>query len=198
MSSTPIVLVEHPAEHALFDGALTCDAVLPARFDAGARTLMQAPSEALLKGLAVAEDVRGDDPDDRKEATPTQQRIEAKLDLALSLLGRLARRHDDALPVTALRWSHRGLRLDTASPAALAVGAAGVVTMQPAAWLSDHIELPARLLAQADGSQRGVHHLWLQFDALGAGLAEAMDRHLFRLHRRQVAEARQSQLADRG
>ncbi|MEJ2790807.1 MULTISPECIES: PilZ domain-containing protein [unclassified Pseudoxanthomonas] len=191
-----IILVEHPAEHALFDGALTCDVVLPARFDAGARVLMQAPSEALLKGLAVAEDVRGEDPDDRKEATPTQQRIEAKLDLVLSLLGRLARSQHETLPATPLRWSHRGLRLDVVSPKELAVGVAGVVTVQPATWLSDHIELPATLLAQAEGSQ-GMQHLWLQFDTLGAGLAEAMDRHLFRLHRRQIAEARQSQHAAR-
>jgi hypothetical protein len=191
-----IILVEHPAEHALFDGALTCEVVLPARFDAGARVLMQAPSEALLKGLAVAEDVRGEDPDDRKEATPTQQRIEAKLDLVLSLLGRLARSQHETLPATPLRWSHRGLRLDVVSSQDLVVGVAGVVTMQPATWLSDHIELPATLLAQAEGSQN-VQHLWLQFDALGAGLAEAMDRHLFRLHRRQIAEARQSQHAAR-
>ncbi len=194
--AAPIIVVEHPAEHALFDGALTCDVVLPARFDPGSRPLMQASSEALLKGLAVAEDVRGDDPEDRREATPTQQRIEAKLDLVLSLLGRLARRHDDALSVTALRWSHRGMRLDITAPHSIVAGATGVVTVQPAAWLSDHIELPATVLAQVEGSQ-GAHHLWLQFDTLGAGLAEAMDRHLFRLHRRQVAEARQSQHAGR-
>ena len=40
--ATPIVLVEHPAEHVLFDGALTCDVVLPARFDTGARVVMHA------------------------------------------------------------------------------------------------------------------------------------------------------------
>jgi hypothetical protein len=191
----PVVLVEHPAEHALFDGALTCDIVLPARFSLGARPVMQAPAEALLQGLAVAEDVRGEDPDDRKEATPSQQRIEAKLDLVLSLLGRLARRHDEMLPVTTLRWSHRGLRLDITTPIDAAVGGEGVVTLQPATWLSDHIELPARVLAQVEGTH--VHHLWLQFEGLNGGLAEAMDRHLFRLHRRQVAEARQAQLAPR-
>jgi len=193
--AAPVVLVEHPAEHTLFDGALTCDVVLPARFALGARPVMQAPAEALLQGLAVAEDVRGDDPEDRKEATPSQQRIEAKLDLVLSLLGRLARRHDDMLPVTALRWSHRGLRLDMASPLDAGTGADGVVTLQPASWLSDHIELPARVLAQVEGTH--AHHLWLQFEGLGAGLAEAMDRHLFRLHRRQIAEARQAQLTPR-
>jgi hypothetical protein len=188
--TTSIILVEHPAEHALFDGALTCDAVLPARFDPGRRVVMQAPSEALLKGLAIAEDVRGDDPEERKEATPSQQRIEAKLDLVLSLLGRLARRHEEALPVIALRWSHRGVRLDSTAPLACTAGDPGIVTMQPAAWLSDQIELPSTVMDQVEGSQ-GLHHLWLQFDALNAGLAEAMDRHLFRLHRRQVAEARQ-------
>ena len=187
---TPI-LVEHPAEQALFEGALTCDVVLPARFDAGQRAVMQAPSEALLKGLAIAEDVRGDDPEERKEATPSQQRIEAKLDLVLSLLGRLARRHEEALPITTLRWSHRGLRLDVAAPLADAAGTPGIVTVQPAAWLSDQIELPTTVIDQAQGSQ-GQHHLWLRFDALNAGLAEAIDRHLFRLHRRQVAEARQA------
>jgi len=188
---TSIILIEHPAEHVLFDGALTCDVVLPARFDAGRRAVMQAPSEALLKGLAVAEDVRGDDPEERKEATPSQQRIEAKLDLVLSLLGRLARRHEDTLPVTALRWSHRGVRLDALAPAASSAGTVGIVTLQPATWLSDQIELPATVMDQVEGSQ-GLHHLWLQFDALNAGLAEAMDRHLFRLHRRQIAEARQA------
>jgi hypothetical protein len=187
---TPIILVERPAEHALFEGALTCDAVLPARFDPGRRAVMQASSEALLKGLAVAEDVSGDDPEERKEATPSQQRIEAKLDLVLSLLGRLARRHEDALPVTALRWSHRGLRLDVDTPPPSSAGTPGIVTLQPAAWLSDQIELPATVLDQVQGSQ-GLQHVWLQFDALNAGLAEAMDRHLFRLHRRQIAEARQ-------
>jgi hypothetical protein len=193
---TSIVLVEHPAEHALFDGALTCDVVLPARFDAGQRTLMQAPSEALLKGLAVAEDVRGDDPEERKEATPSQQRIEAKLDLVLSLLGRLARRHEDVLPVTALRWSHRGLRLDAASSSLIAAGTRGIVTLQPATWLSDQIELPAVVIDHVEGTQ-GLHHLWLQFEGLNPGLAEAMDRHLFRLHRRQIAESRQQQHSTR-
>ncbi len=52
--------------------------------------------------------------------------------------------------------------------------------------------MPVVVLAQVEGSQ-GLHHLWLQFDALNPGLAEAMDRHLFRLHRRQIAEARQQQ-----
>ena len=89
------------------------------------------------------------------------------------------------------------MRLDATSAVACTEGAPGIVVVQPAAWLSDQIELPATVLAQVQGSH-GLHHLWLQFETLNAGLAEAMDRHLFRLHRRQIAEARQSQQAGRG
>jgi len=188
---TVAAVPDHPAERALFEGVLTCDTVLPARFEAGDRPLLQAQSQALLQGLAVAEDVRGDDPENRKETTPAQQRIEAKLDLALSLLGRLARQHEGPLPIVRLRWSHRGLRLDLAAAAAVAEDEPGIVTLQPAEWLGDRIELPVRVLAQAQGTG-GAHHLWLSLDSLMPGLAEAMERHLFRLHRKQIAEARQA------
>ncbi|MEL1264269.1 PilZ domain-containing protein [Pseudoxanthomonas putridarboris] len=189
-------LLDHPAETELFGDALTCEAVLPARFAAGERPLLQAQSEALLHGLAIAEDVRGEDHEDRNEATPSLQRLEAKLDLVLALLGRLARRQEDALPIRPLRWSHRGLRLDLAQPAGVAPGTAGVVMLQPVAWLSDHIELPATVLAHVPDA-KGGQHLWLRFGALNPGLAEAMERHLFRQHRRQIAEARQAALASR-
>jgi hypothetical protein len=183
--------LDHAADVALFGDALTCEAVLPVRFVAGERVLLQAQSEALLHGLAIAEDVRGEDAEERNEATPSLQRLEAKLDLVLSLLGRLARRSEDALPVCPLRWSHRGLRIDLPTSPGFTEDTVGVAMLQPVGWLSDHIELPATVLAQAD------RHLWLRFDALSPGLAEAMERHLFRMHRRQIAEARQAALARR-
>ena len=52
--ATPIALVEHPAEHVLFDGALTCDVVLPAHFDTGARVVMQGNSSATAAALVDA------------------------------------------------------------------------------------------------------------------------------------------------
>lgn len=188
-----VPLLQHPAETELFDGTLSCEGWLPVRFVAGDRPLLQQQSEALLHGLAVAEDLRNEDPDDRGELPQSIQRMEAKLDLILGLLGKLARQRDDALPVRPLRWSHLGLRLDLAQPVEAVAGTGGVALLQPVAWLSDHIELPVRILAQIAGSD-GQHHLWLRFGALNAGLKDALERHLFRQHRRQIAEARQAAL----
>lgn len=185
-----VPVLDHPAETELFGQALTCHAVLPVRFTAGERPLMQQQAEAMLKGLAVAEDSRGEDPDDRGEVPQSMQRLEAKLDLIVSLLGKLVNQQSAPLPVRPLRWSHLGLRIDAEAPLDVRPGGAGVVTLQPVAWLSDTIELPVRVLATL-ASTEGGQHLWLRFGTLTSGLEDALTRHLFRMHRRQVAEARQ-------
>lgn len=190
---TQVPALEHPAEAELFADALTCEAWLPAGWRAGDRQLPPLASETLLRSIAVAEDARSnDDADDRKNELPQAfQRLEAKVDLMLSLIGRLARQRTDALPVRAVRWSHRGLRIDATQPWHTHLSDSGVALIEPANWLSDHIELPARVigeLATADGQ----HHLWLRFAPMSAPLADALERHLFRLHRRQIAEARQA------
>ncbi|MCL6711195.1 PilZ domain-containing protein [Pseudoxanthomonas sp. z9] len=187
---TRVPLLSHPAETELFGDALTCEAWLPAGFRAGEARQPPAAAESLLHALAIAEDARGDDTDDRKgEPSISFQRLEAKVDLLMNLVGKLARQRDDALPLRGLRWSHLGLRLDAAEPFAIGQGEAATALIEPASWLSDYIELPARVLATSTTAD-GQHHLWLRFAPLGAGLADALERHLFRLHRRQIAEAR--------
>lgn len=188
-------VLNHPAETELFGDALTCEAALPVEFlHDGQRSLPPQAAETLLRSLAVAEDARVEDADERGEPSQAMQRLEAKVDLLLNLLGKLARQRDGALPLRALRWSHLGLRIDAAQSFGVHSGDTGLVRVEPAAWLSDHIELPARVLA-ASTTADGVHHLWLRFDPTGPGLADALERHLFRLHRRQIAEARQARQA---
>lgn len=197
--SPALAAIDHPAEQALFSEALTCDATLPAGFVPGERHLLQPQSEALLHGLAIAEDLRGDDTGEDRgggELPPSIQRVEAKLDLMLGLLGKLARERIGALPPRTLRWSHRGIRMelaDASAAAAAGVGTPGVLVLQPAEWLNDQIELPVTVLGQA-ATGPGSHTLWLRFGALTPGLEDALERHLFRLHRRQIAEARQAAL----
>ncbi len=190
MSKT-VPLLQHPAEFELFGAALTCETLLPVRFEIGERPVMQQQSEALLHGLAVAEDSRGEDVEDRSEIPLSMQRLESKLDLIINLLGKLARQGAGGMPVHPLRWSHLGLRLDLPQPSEAKVGDPGVLMLQPVAWLSDHIELPSKIMASSIGDD-GTQHLWLRFGQLSAGLEDALERHLFRLHRRQVADAKQS------
>lgn len=189
MSQVPVL--DHPAEAELFGHALTCEAWLPADFRLGDRRLPPQAGEAVLRAVAVAEDSRNDDPDERTDLPQAFLRLEAKVDLMLNLLGRLARASADALPLRAVRWSHRGVRIDTDIAFGVRLSDHGVVLIEPASWLSDHIELPARVIAQQSSSPH-LHHLWLRFDALPAVLGDALERHLFRMHRRQIAEARQA------
>lgn len=189
--TTPAPTLAHPADQELFGEALTCEAVLPARFRGGAPQQPPSAAEALLRAVAVAEDSRSEDADERGELPQSFQRVEAKVDLLLNLLGKLARQRDDALPLSPLRWSHLGVRLDSAQPFQAGAGDRGAALIEPAPWLSDHVELPGHVHAVST-TPDGRHHLWLRFDPMGPGLADALERHLFRLHRRQIAEARQA------
>lgn len=178
------------AETALFDDTLACDAILPAGFVPGPGTGQPHQAEALLRSLAQVEDLRGEDGAEEKRGELPQlaQRMDAKLDLVLALLGRLVRQSSPALPPVPLRWSARGLRLALPHPPEVEPGIGGVVRLQPSDWLPDSMELAATVVTSA--SIDGQHWLWLRLAALPPGLEDALERQLFRMHRREVAARR--------
>ncbi|MFC6842167.1 PilZ domain-containing protein [Xanthomonas theicola] len=191
MSGASDGAVHHPAEAELFHDTLSCELALPADFTLGNGSGRFGAGEALLRGLTQIEDLRSEDGTEERGELPLQlQRMDAKLDLMLVLLGRLTRQHEDALPLRPLRWSHRGLRLELGSRSGAAPGAAGLLRLQPSDWLPDHLELPVKVLAEAVAGSG--FYLWLRFETLPPGLEEALERHLFRLHRRQIADSRRA------
>lgn len=191
MTQLPTTSLHHPAESELFDETLSCELALPAEFQAGSAAGRTSSAEGLLRSLALVEDSRVDEHDDRNESSLLLQRLEAKVDLAMVLLGRLVRQQGQELTLRPVRWSRRGIRLQLGPRSGASPGQAGLVRLQPSDWLPDHIDLPVEVIAEAaDGG--GGHYLWLRFQRLGDGLEMAMERHLFRLHRRQVAEARRA------
>ena len=103
-------------------------------------------------------------------------------------LGRLVERDEPRMPLIPVRWSYRGMRLDLPSATDVAPDTVGMLSLRPAPWLAVGIALPTRVLASADAG--GRHCLWLAFDSMPDALSDAMERHLFRLHRRQVAAQR--------
>lgn len=182
--------IHHPAESELFDETLSCEVALPAEFRIGSAVIRPGTAETLLRSVALVEDARGDDGhDDRSDATLQVQRLEAKLDLVMVLLGRLVRQTTQDLPLRPLRWSRRGIRLEQGTRSGAAPGSMGVIRLQPCDWLPDHIDLPVVIVAEAANGS-GAHYLWLRFEGLSDALEMALERHLFRLHRRQIAEAR--------
>lgn len=175
------------AEERLFADALSCELDLPLAIDASDGRGRQAQAASLLASLAQLEDLRKDDAEEHGDLPLLAQRMDAKLDLVLALLGRLVTR-EEAMPVRHLRWSRHGLRVDLDPAPAFAVGAGVVLRLQPTEWLPDHLELPARVLDLA--GRPGGARVWLGFSDLRPDLSEAIDRHLFRLHRRQIAGQR--------
>jgi hypothetical protein len=182
--------IHHPAESELFDETLSCELALPAEFRIGSAVIRPGTAETLLRSVALVEDARSDDGhDERSDATLQVQRLEAKLDLVMVLLGRLVRQSAQDLPLRPLRWSRRGIRIEQGMRTGAAAGSQGVIRLQPSDWLPDHIDLPVVIVAEA-ANGAGAHYLWLRFEGLSDALEMALERHLFRLHRRQIAEAR--------
>lgn len=181
--------LDTPADRTLFGDHLNCSLLLPVTVSVSASAGRQSQAITLLQGLAQIEDLRKDDGGEEHGDLPLlAQRMDAKLDLILALVGRLAMRAD-GLPERPLRWSSAGLCVDLTDDDALVPDTRVLVRLQPAEWLPDHLELPATVIAREALGVAGAR-VWLAFTELHPGLVEALDRHLFRLHRRQVAEQR--------
>lgn len=185
------------ADDLLFGDVLACEEVRPAAFLAGrideaVLRSLGTRGESLLRALAVIEDGgRGDahpGPDQEQPADHAIHRIEAKLDL-LTLLVAGVCAGDDADPLRSLRWSARGARVAVDGP--LAPGTAGHFRVRPADWLPSPLLLPASVVA-CDADASGAHRAWLRFESLSPALEAALERHLFRIHRRAIAESRRA------
>lgn len=183
------------ARETLFGDSLACDEIRPAAFvaepiDAASAHDYGQRAEALLRALAVVEDGRGEEPDEHSPSDLALHRIEAKLDLLTTLVASLAKiAHAD--PRLPLRWSAHGACLPV--NAALPPGTVGSFRIQPADWLPESLRLPATVLACTGGDDAEVGQLqqaWLRFGPLSPQLELALERHLFRVHRREIAERR--------
>ncbi|TWI09023.1 PilZ domain-containing protein [Aerolutibacter ruishenii] len=175
----------------LFDDALVCEELRPAAFIPGAPdpAVMRAAlgaAEGLLRALAVVEDHRGDDNDEPSEKAHALQRVEAKLDLLMALIAGLNAVRERQDPLRLLWWSATGACLDGQHEAT--PGTPGLLCLQPADWLPQPMRLPVTVVAAEPYA--GAWRLWLRFAPLPESLQTALERHVFRVHRRAIAELR--------
>jgi hypothetical protein len=185
-SETPVAEPAETAESVLFGEAVACTLqarmrLLPAPLPPGALDA----AERLLRDLAMAEERRGESEDATQPADPALRRLEAKLDLTLQLLAQ-------ALPGLAgppprpIRMSAVGVRFEGSTGVTAASGSLAVLAWQPSDGLPLTLHLPVSCLAQAAGRS------WWRFEPLPLGLADLLERHVFRLHRRELAANRRS------
>lgn len=182
------------AREQLFGDVLACEELRPAAFIPGPVDTLRlrayvAQAEALLRALAVVEDsARNEDADPHIDAV--FRRLEAKIDLLTALVAGFAAGQSTD-PVRRLQWSARGARLVT-DDAAPPCNTQGLFRVQPAEWLPSLLVLPATVVALESHPATGLHSLWLRFETSGSTLEAALERHLFRVHRRAVAESRRT------
>ncbi|HEX6832049.1 MAG TPA: PilZ domain-containing protein [Rudaea sp.] len=171
------------ADRRLFAETLACDDEFPfaLRTASSRYECLEAVrrSETTLRALGAL-----DDDGDGTENVPP--RIEAKIDLALGLLAILAAREQIVAAPRRVRWSRLGFR--AAWPAAFAVDAMLVCSIQLTPALPLPVELPARVLACEAHDDAFV--LWLELAEATPALHSAIERELFRRHRRLVHEQR--------
>ena len=176
------------AEQAMFSDTLYNDVQLPLQLDRQA-SAGSSGTELRLRAIALIEDSRSsEDGEERHEHTPALQRMEAKLDLVLALCASVIAQQRPALTTVAVRWSALGLRLDWPHTAGALPDSPAGITLQATDWLADPIQLPVSLLASEEIA--GHTRLWLRFEPLGDALRAALERHVFRLHRRHIADRR--------
>lgn len=183
------------AREILFGDVLACEETRAAAFLPGsaAPPSSGAHGEALLRALAVIEDggARAEgygNLEPEQPADHAMHRIEAKLDLlTLLVAGISASEHDD--PPRALRWSARGACI--AVDGVVTPGTSGHFRVRPGDWLPTALRLPATVIA-CDTDPGGAARVWLRFEPMPAALEAALERHLFRIHRRSIAESRRA------
>lgn len=180
-----------------FEGHIAYEGVLPLAWT----PLPQPPTDAALArcfetDLTVLGVVAARDERHRTEAaedgapSPELVGIDAKLNLLLELVGTLLAREHTLPPLRALRLNAHGVAWgDDAPPPA---GAHGIVALHLDACPAVPLRLPGRVAPRAPGDTRCV----VLFRELPAPLQEALERLVFRDHRRRIAEVRQAARGD--
>ena len=141
-----------------------------------------------LQAIAVYEETPRSPSDDTINLSSDNARLEAKLDLILSLVSRVVSERmglPRSLPVIlrsrSLEWQ--------ADPALdIAKGQTGFVSV----WANTHIPLPLRLPCRIDQAvERNGFQWWrARIEFLAPNVGDGLDQVIFRHHRRQVAIAR--------
>ena len=138
-----------------------------------------------LASIAAIEERRADGSDDDSPVLQELARLDAKLNALVDIVNRLL------VPVSALpdRIPVRFNAIGALVPAALlpAAGDALCMRIHLDACPSLPLELPARVQRRLDDGLA-----FLALEPLGDAAADAIERFVFRHHRRKVAEARQS------
>ena len=138
----------------------------------------------VLGTLAAFGERRSDVTDDESPMTQELLRLDNKLNVMMAMLDQLLQRGADFPSRQFIRFNAVGAVL----PATLwpAGATKGLLRLHFDGCMALPLELPARLVQERD-----VDHVFIAFESLDDATCDALERLVFRHHRRKVAESRQ-------
>ncbi|WP_109127406.1 PilZ domain-containing protein [Dyella sp. C11] len=147
------------------------------------RAAMRDRNLSVLNTLAAFGERRSESTDEESPMTQEIQRLDGKLNVMMAMLDRLLQRDADLPPRQRVSFNAIGALLPTSL---WPVG-------QQRALLRLHFDgclaLPLELVAQY-AQERDADHVFVGFDILDEATCDAIERLVFRHHRRKVAERR--------
>lgn len=181
------------SERSEYDG-LSIDDIVPIVWEAADFThsgLFEHVNEQTaraLQALAVYEEAPRSPTEDIVHTRTENARIEAKLDLMLSLVANMLSERTGMPEARAIILRNASLEWQCKPEAEVGRADTGIVSL----WINTQLPLPLRLPCRVDGViERNGHH-WAQarFECLAPNVSDALGQVIFRHHRRQVAITR--------
>jgi len=157
-------------------------------FDQGQLASLNEQNLALLRAVSALEERHSDSPESHQLPLPEVQRLEAKLDLILTLVGQIRAASDIIPSSVTVELSAAGLAWWPREEGAPAIGEIGVVSISLATYAAQPLVLPGEVVAQADWD--GGPAVLVVFDGINEVVADALEKFVFRHHRRAIAGSR--------
>ncbi len=141
-----------------------------------------------LQALSVFEEAPRDSAGDSAGSAVDLSHLEAKIDVLLSLVGRLVGNQFGVPPLRSLVLRSNSVEWASGNQDKSAAGDTGYLTIYPNSMLPLSLRLAGRIVGTVERS--GVRWFLARFEALSAPVCTGMEKLVFRRHRRQIAIAK--------
>lgn len=149
------------------------------------RTAMRDRNLSVLGTLAMFSERRSDTADEESPMALDLQRLDSKMNVLMAMLDQLLQRHAELPPRSRVSFNAIGALLP------LSLWPAGQTQALVRLHFDGCLALPLELLAQRV-QERDADHIFVSFETMDEATCDAIERLVFRHHRRKVAERRQT------
>jgi len=157
-------------------------------FDQGQLASLNEQNLALLRAVSALEERHSESPESHQLPLPEIQRLEAKLDLILTLVGQIRTASDIIPPSVTVELSAAGLAWWPGEDGAPELGEPGFVSISLATYAAQPLVMPGKVAARADWD--GGPATLVIFEGVNEVVADALEKFVFRHHRRAIAGSR--------